>query len=376
MNATPKQKLITTQSAYGEAVAAPATPPAKVITIIHEERPPQPAIQVTVIHEKKHAQESTPFSYQTETVDARIRAYQAAGINCLPAWGERAPKHISQKAPAGKWTEVQTKRQTDADYKDVLRKVPDSIGIVCGKTSNIEALDFDNMQAYEDFLELAAKAGLEALIKRIAAGYEERSPKGVHWLYRLKLKAGQDFPGNQKWATKGPADKVETLIETRGQGGYIVTAPSWNTYHQTKGGPADIITISLEEREQLRALASMLSENEPEPETVKTKSPARQPTPASAGAHKPIEFYNQSHDWNNILNADGWKLLFSRGEKMYWQRPNKKGPGNSGVSGPYKDGSPDTFTCFSSNAGNLPNNITLSKFDYFMHTKHAGNFEA
>ena len=386
MNAsTPKKKLITTQSAYGTAATAPATPvtivheerPAQEaiqVTIVHEERPAQEAIQVTLVHEERPAQEAIPFSYHTETVDARIRAYETAGINCLPAWGKRAPEHISQKAPAGKWTEVQTKRQTAADYKDVLRKLPDSIGVVCGTTSNIEALDFDHMKAYTDFLELAAKAGLGALIKRIAAGYTERSPKGVHWLYRLKLKTGQAFPGNQKWATKGKAPNAETLIETRGQGGYIVTAPSWGTYNQTQGSPASIITITSEEREQLRSLAAMLSENAPEQEPEKTKSPARQSTPATTGGHRPIDLYNEAHDWKEILPAAGWNLVFSRGEQTYWQRPNKKGPGCSGVSGPYKNGSRNTFTNFSSNAGNLPCGEALSLFDYFMHTKHAGNY--
>ena len=307
MNAKNKQSLLTTESAYGTVVAPARTP----------------------------ATQPEPIGYHTETVEARIRAYQAAGINCLPAWGDKAPEHISQKAPAGKWTEVQTKRQTAADYKDVLRKLPDSIGVICGTTSNIEALDFDHMQAYEDFLKLAAKAGLEPLIKRIAAGYEERSPNGVHWLYRLKLKAGQAFPGNQKWATRGAGDKTETLIETRGQGGYIVTAPSWGTYNQTQGNPASIVFITAGEREQLRALASMLSENEPEIDPSKSKAPARQLVVKSTGGHKPIEIYNQeTHDWKEILPDPGWKLIFSRGEKHYWQRPAKKGPANSGVSGP------------------------------------------
>ncbi|NDB69024.1 MAG: hypothetical protein EB015_13655, partial [Methylocystaceae bacterium] len=155
MNAPPKQKLITTQSAYGEAAAAPATQPAKA-----------------------------SIGYQTETIEARIRAYQAAGINCLPAWGNNPnrPERKSPKAPKpDTWKKESVKRQTAKDYEKMIASKPDAIGIVCGKTSGIEALDFDHMKAYEDFLELATKAGLEALIKRIAAGYEERSPKGVHW---------------------------------------------------------------------------------------------------------------------------------------------------------------------------------------------------
>lgn len=185
MNATtPKQKLITTQSAYGTAAASPA--PAST--------------------EKAPA----PIGYQTETIEGRIRAYQAAGINCLPAWGNspNRPENRSPKAPeADTWTEQSVKRQTAKDYDKMIAAAPDAIGIVCGKTSGIEALDFDQMKAYEDFLELAAKAGLEPLIKRIAAGYTERSPKGVHWLYRLKLKAGQAFPGNKRWATAGKGEK-------------------------------------------------------------------------------------------------------------------------------------------------------------------------
>jgi hypothetical protein len=347
MNAsTPKQKLITTQSAYGTAAAAPAATAA-------------------------------PIGYHTETVEARIRAYQAAGINCLPAWGNNParPESRSPKAPeADTWTEQSVKRQAAKDYDKMIASKPDAIGIVCGKTSGIEALDFDRMKAYEDFLELAEKAGLGALIKRIAAGYEERTPNGVHWLYRLKLKAGQEHPRSKRWATAGKGEKVKAIIETRSQGGYVVTAPSMGTYNQTQGGPASIVTITAEEQEQLRAIASMLSENEPEIDPSKSKAPARQSVVKSAGGHKPIEIYNQEpHDWNSILTGAGWTLCFSINNRTTWRHPNKTGPGISGVSGPYKNGSRPTFVNYSTSV-NLPDQIALSYFDWMMHTKHAGNY--
>lgn len=196
----------------------------------------------------------------TESVAERITAYQKAGINCLPALGKKGIPLGRPKAPDGGSRKLLIIRQNAADYSRILKSAPKSIGIFCGITCGIEALDFDQIEAFEAFLKFAKKAGLEALTRRIAKGYEERTPRGIHWLYRINLKTQLAFPSNQRWATA----EGKPIIETRGQGGYCITAPSWNNiYRQTQGGPGSIVTIDWDEREQLRSIGAMLGDSEP-----------------------------------------------------------------------------------------------------------------
>jgi hypothetical protein len=102
-------------------------------------------------------------------------------------------------------------------------------------SGNIELFEFDSQsELYEDFRRVAAAAGLGELVERIEAGYLEESPKGIHWLVRCS-----EIGGNTKLARrpKRPeemehsGDIIQVLIETRGEGGYAVLAPSHGPVH-------------------------------------------------------------------------------------------------------------------------------------------------
>ena len=99
------------------------------------------------------------------------------------------------------------------------------------------------------------------------------------------------MPGNEKWA-KGKPDaegQSETLIETRGEGGYVILAPSFNgTYSMVTGGVESIVTISSIEREELKAVAAKVCEN-PEPEKPKADEPAERTPEQKAAAKKKRE---------------------------------------------------------------------------------------
>ena len=330
-------------------------------------------------------------------VAKKIGELSAAGINPIPAYGSKAPKGISPKAPIGKWKQWQTKQMPEETVKQlILDNIPESVGAVTGAyAGNLEALDFDSVAAYERFLEAGAKCGAIALIDRIACGYAERSPKGRHYLYRIDLAPGKPMPGNEKWA-KGKPDaegQSETLIETRGEGGFVILAPSFNgTYSMVTGGVESIVTISSFEREQLKAVAAKVCEN-PEPEKPKSKSKKTEPknpgngstsAPASSSntikvsAGGTISDFNNSISWKEILTADGWTELYTDGATTHWKRPGiKDDDGCSGASGPGGKATTDSFTCFSTNGPSwLPVGTTVSKFDYFMYRDHDGDKEA
>jgi hypothetical protein len=328
-------------------------------------------------------------------VAKKIGELSAAGINPIPAYGSKAPKGISPKAPIGTWKQWQSKQMPAATVKQlILDNIPESVGAVTGAyAGNLEALDFDSMDAYERFIEAGAKCGVGELINRIACGYDEKSPSGRHYLYRIELAPGESMPKNEKWARGKPdaEGQSKTLIESRGEGGFIILAPSFGTYAMITGGIESIVTISSIERDQLKAVAAKVCEN---PETEKTKAKSKKTEPKKPGngstsapasssntikvsAGGTITDFNNSITWKEILTADGWTELYTDGATTHWKRPGKDGEGASGASGPGGKATTDSFTCFSTNGPSwLPVETTVSKFDYFMHRDHGGDKEA
>ena len=117
------------------------------------------------------------------------------------------------------------------------------MGAVSG---NAECLDFDDAETFQRFKSLVHDAELDDLVQRIEAGYSETSPsEGIHYLYRCA-----EISGNTKLACRpkrpeeqgDPDDTIKTLIETRGEGGYIVRRalerqgpPKWSALRPAGG---------------------------------------------------------------------------------------------------------------------------------------------
>jgi putative DNA primase/helicase len=133
---------------------------------------------------------------------------------------------------------------------------------------------------------LAEASGLGESAERIEAGYLEQSPSGgFHWLYRCP-----EISGNIKLARRpkapdemnDPEDKIKVLIETRGEGGYIVVAPSHGRVHPSgkryvllRGNFETIAAINIEERESLFELARTFD--------LMPKPQAKEPAAKSSG---------------------------------------------------------------------------------------------
>jgi bifunctional DNA primase/polymerase-like protein len=194
----------------------------------------------------------------TSVQDAARAAY-AAGISVVP------PREDGSKAPIGEWKRFQTVRATP-EHLDEWYGSRTGLGGVPGKVSgNLEALEFDDHAVYVDFLELAQRA-LGPVIEKLESGYVEDTPSGgVHYLYRCETIAG-----NTKLAT-GPKlhsnDKIKVKIETRGEGGFIILAPSNGKVHPSgkayrlrAGGFSTIPTLTPDERHDLHQLARAFHE--------------------------------------------------------------------------------------------------------------------
>lgn len=204
---------------------------------------------------------------------------------------------------------------------------------ICGALSGgLECIDFDDPDAVIAFKGAAKGLGLWDLVKRIELGYSERTPGGIHWLYRTAAPLGntklasKPCPGAPECA-KHEAGKPHGLIETRGERGGIVAAPSHGTVHESgepyvllAGGPATIPIITDEERDALWAVARSLDQ------MPRERIDAR-PTARGGGAAngtRPGDLWAATTSWRDILEPHGWTLVVRRGALEYWRRPGKQ----------------------------------------------------
>ena len=177
------------------------------------------------------------------------------------------PKEDGSKAPLVKWKERQSKRPAPEQMRRwYVEGGSSGVGVVCGRIDrNLELFEFDDPTAYTLFKDAATAVGLGDLIERIEAGYLEDTPGGsVHWLYRCEeivinptLARRPKLPDEMS----DPEDKIKVLIETRGEGGYAILAPSGGRVYPTckryrllNGGFDQIVTITPQDRANLWAL--------------------------------------------------------------------------------------------------------------------------
>jgi hypothetical protein len=169
------------------------------------------------------------------------------------------------KKPLGSWKQYQTQRPTRDEVAAWFADGHPGMGVVCGAVSgNLEMLELEGRFMAElatEFARRISAAGLDLLFKRLTNGYHTVSPStGRHFLYRVE----GSIEGNTKLARDPNND---TLIETRGEGGFVVLAPSHGAVHPTgkawrvKAGTfGGIPTLTTEERDALFAVCRSFDE--------------------------------------------------------------------------------------------------------------------
>ena len=302
-------------------------------------------------------------------IHAAAIAFAEAGVSVVPAAMD------GSKAPLGAWKKYQLthadREQLDAWFSGSAT----GLGIITGKVSgNLEMVELEGRAVAEGCLdeirEIAINSGLADLWTIISGGYVERTPSGgIHFLWRI---ADEPVPGNTKLARRaGENDSVLVYAETRGEGGFVVTAPSHGSVHPSGqpwqilvGSPATIPMLSWEEREAIvsvfRSIDSM-----PAKETI-VNSLATNPT---SGGDKPGDDFNNKAQWSEILV--GWKVVFISNGVTYWRRPGKD-IGISATTGRNDGDNLFVFTTSSSFEAEKP----YSKFAAFAHLHHGDDFSA
>ena len=305
-----------------------------------------------------------------EILQAALDFYDA-GVSVIPA------KEDGSKAPITSWKQYQVTMADREQIASWFSGAATGIGVITGAVSgNLEMLEMEgravNSGLLDEARELAHNSGLGELWEIISNGYVEFTPSGgLHWLYRI---ADEPVPGNTKLARRpGENDTVEVLAETRGEGGFVVTAPSYGSTHPSgrawqllKGSPALIPMLSMEERDSIHQIFKAL-DSMPIKEAI-----AQVLTPKESTAKdKPGDAFNESATWKEILEPIGWKIVFTNNGVIYWRRPGKD-IGISATTGRNDGDNLFVFTTSTSFEAEKP----YSKFAAFAHLNHGGDFSA
>ena len=250
------------------------------------------------------------------------------------------------------------------------------LGLRCGSESNgLEITEFDDPDVYASFREAAQACGLGELLELIEAGYLESSPAGgVHLAYYCdELRGNTKLAREPREPTEGDSRRVVTLIETRGDNGYIVIAPSGGPVHRSgrpyvllRGSLGTIATITGEERDALWALARTF-DRMPRPAPAEPRPKGR---PPADGKLRPGDDFNQRASWDDILGDAKWTAVYRRGETTYWRRPGK----DRGVSATTNHHGSGLLWVFSGST-EFEAERSYSKLGAYALLRHGGNYD-
>ncbi len=305
-------------------------------------------------------------------------AYHAAGLSVIPILAN------GSKRPDRKWERFQRDPPSAGHVRFWWKDGRLGIALVCGKVSGgREVLDFDSGELFEPWCALV-EAQAPDLIDRLCV--IQTPADGFHVHYSC-----EEIAGNQKLAQKPGTDpktgkpKAETLIETRGEGGYAILPgsppachPTGRTYRHFRGpGLTEAPRISADERRILLECARSF-------DLMATQGHKKPGNSGPIAGDRPGDDFNRrGPTWGEILGPHGWDVSHQGGAVTYWRRPGKEDRGHSATTGYCRgeDGA-ELLAVFSSNAypfggPNGSKNCTCySKFSAYALLNHNGDFKA
>ena len=210
------------------------------------------------------------------------------------------------------------------------------IGIICGKNSKkLEVIDVDckydlTGNLWNEFSNMLKDNLLGTYDKLLIS---ETKNKGYHIYYKAENIGGNIKLANRETTPeekeKTPTEKTKTLIETRGEGGYVI-APPTPGYNYIQGDVLNIPTIKPEERNLIINIARSFNELQEEAEIVKYKNAVKNTTKLEGVS--PFEDFNKRGEVISLLENIGYKVVKENTERIYLLRP---GSTDSKTSGNY-----------------------------------------
>lgn len=240
------------------------------------------------------------------------------------------------------------------------------IGIWAGE-NGLQLLDVDVAGVFGDWWRSALDNGLEDVLAKCAV------VETAHGYHVWCLVPGCT-DGNQKLARYPEPiysierDKdIQTIIETRGVGGYGLIPPSEGYRYESARTLLDIEPISIEDWKAICLIARTFDQ-------APAESVVSGPRTKSAGdGERPGDDYaKRGPSIVDLLEKAGWRL----GRKTTGQRISLTRPGkDSGISGTVT-GDGQIFFCFSSNAHPFEEGKAYSHFAVYTMLEHRGDFAA
>lgn len=272
------------------------------------------------------------------------------------AW---APAHLDKRPAIKSWAYLQHRPATEEEVKQYPKTL--AILIACGEGSaNLEVLDFDEKhdptrtttKRWLKLLSFSPKALGLPIIKTMSGGY--------HIYYRL----ANTPEGNQKLARNKDG---EAVIETRGQGGYVI-APPHPSYRVLYNDLNNIPVITEEQHQEMIQAAVSLDE------LPNIKAFKNFGTTSASSGDRPGDIYDRNTNWLDILTPLGWHSpRDGKNGIMYLTRGGKK----FGVSGAIvtSEQGNQLFYCFTSSCPPFEPSTCYTKFGAMTLLQYDGDFK-
>jgi hypothetical protein len=252
------------------------------------------------------------------------KEYIKSGLSILPVKNDKTPASLHWK-------------DADIIFKESDFERVEALGIKGGKGSNnLEIIDFDNhfFDAKKIISEFINILEVKEIYEKYSLPIESSQSGGFHLFYRCDIIEGnQKLASRPRWDEKTNKFKPDCIIETRGEGGYVVSAPSDN-YIVIRNSLTNIACIEQEERKILLTHAKSFNQFI---QNVKSD--------VNENKDKPGDYYNEQleaiEEMKGSLKRHGWHEINSH----LWRREGK----SKGISATIGKVAPNVFYCFTSN---------------------------
>jgi len=319
----------------------------------------------------------------------------AKGVSFIPADRTRKQPHVA-------WKPYQQRCPTMAEAlewfncEDCADTGPDAIAAICGLVSGgLECMDFDcEAAAYDAWAKrvgeydggllerlviLQTQSGGKHVLYRCPSSVESNQPLAHHLVHADPTTGVAAYHGKTAKAGKRHGDRAAfVVIETRGEGGYVLTEPTYG-YTLLQGKVADAPLITDAERSFLFACARFqdhaFQEDAKKPKAEQRISYARTP----GDPMKPGEAFNRSPNAADmvveLLKGHGWTLHHTDAENHHMTRPGKATGEGTSATVRRMDG---LLFNFSSNAPTFSaqgrGDRGETPFSVYAHLQHGGDY--
>lgn len=252
-----------------------------------------------------------------EVLLTKAAAYLSAGLNVIAVDNQKRALYPWAAYSLDKITLKALAEQLDNERAEGL-------AIITGAVSEgLEVIDFDLKHDISGNLMERFYALIPQKLKDKLLIHSTRS-NGFHLLYRCEV-----IEGNKKLASRPPTAqelidtphlKMLTIIETRGEKGYVVAPPSAG-YNVEQAN--DVPRISIDERDILLDAARSFME-------VHVEERARFTPTGTPFVLSPFDDYNAKGNTVQLLLEHGWTIVSEDKDKVYLLRPGTTTAANSG----------------------------------------------